>query len=121
MYNFTMKSVLMFITFGIFAYLYACSGDCLSCHPILKKDILQDLRHKPMLGCISCHKDNTRMSECGEDCFSCHEIKKIESSGVIEHKVIRECRDCHIKVDEVMILPLPEQSSVPTLMDLLQN
>jgi len=120
MYNFTMKKFLIFIIFNTFIYLYACSGDCLSCHPKLKDNILQDTRHKPMLGCISCHKDNSRMSECGEDCFSCHDIKKIVSSGVSEHNVIRECRDCHMKVDEVIILP-PQQSSVPTLIDLLKN
>jgi len=115
-----MKIFLIFIIFSTFTYIYACSGDCLSCHPKLKENILQDIRHKPMLGCISCHKDNSSMSECGEDCFSCHEIKKIESSGVVEHKVIRECRDCHMKVNDVIILP-PHQSLEPTLIDLLKK
>ena len=115
-----MKKFIVLILFSTLTYLFACSGDCLSCHPKLEKNIQQDERHKPMLGCISCHKDNTRMSECGDDCFSCHDIKKIETSGVEEHTVIRTCRDCHMKVDEFIVLP-QQQSHMPTLIDLLGN
>ena len=79
---------------------FACSGDCLSCHPALAKTILTDKRHTPMLTCIKCHQDDGGDSACGEDCFACHDIKKIDQAGVEEHKVIAECRACHIELKE---------------------
>lgn len=79
--------------------LFACSGDCLTCHPALLPAINSDDRHKPMLTCIECHSaDPDSMAECGSDCFSCHSVEKIEKVNVKEHRVIRECRDCHLQL-----------------------
>ena len=81
--------------------LFACTGDCLSCHPKLIPTINEDERHKPMLSCKNCHsvKPNV-MAECGDDCFSCHPMSKINAANVREHDVIQICRDCHVGVDE---------------------
>lgn len=93
--------------------LLACSGDCLSCHPNLLPTIESDTRHKPMLGCIECHKaDPASMAECGSDCFACHPVEKIEQTPVEAHKVIRGCRDCHMQLKEALfgVKPETEQS-----------
>ena len=85
------------------SYLMACTGDCLTCHPKLVPTIHEDLRHKPMLGCINCHSaDPNSMAECGSDCFGCHSMAKILGANVQEHAVIQECRDCHVGVVEKM-------------------
>ena len=84
-------------------YLFACTGDCLTCHPALKKDILTDKRHSPMLTCIHCHSANPNaMAECGNDCFACHPMKKI-NNGVKEHEVIQGCKDCHTKMKKELL------------------
>ncbi len=89
--------IVLFFTFS----LYACTGDCLTCHPKLIPTINEDMRHKPMLTCIKCHSANPNsMAECGADCFSCHPISKIEKANVAEHEVIRSCRDCHVEKDK---------------------
>jgi len=113
------KIAVFFIVIG-FIKLFACNGDCLSCHPTLKKNILSDERHKPMLTCIECHKDNAGTSECGEDCFACHSMKKINDSGISQHSVVKDCRECHLKTDNVLAMP-KEQTKMPTLMDFLEN
>ena len=85
--------LLIFLTFSLFA----CTGDCLSCHPKLIPTIKEDLRHKPMLTCINCHSaDPNKMADCGSDCFACHSMSKINKANVREHDVIQECRDCHV-------------------------
>ena len=92
-----------------FNLMLACSGDCLSCHPTLSKNILSDSRHKPMLTCIACHKnEESGISECGKDCFACHDVNKIDKS-VKEHDVIKDCRNCHLKMP--VSLELKEESS----------
>lgn len=94
--------ILVMVT-GIFSTLFACTGDCLTCHPKLVPTIETDLRHKPMLTCIKCHSaDANSMAECGSECFACHPVEKIEKVDVPEHKVIRECRDCHVKLKEMV-------------------
>jgi len=81
--------------------LFACTGDCLTCHPKLVPTINEDLRHKPMLTCIECHtaEPNT-MAECGDDCFSCHPMSKINKPNIRAHDVIQACRDCHVGENE---------------------
>ena len=97
-----MKSIVIILTLLSFK-LFACTGDCLTCHPALLPTINEDERHKPMLGCIECHTaDLNSMAECGSDCFSCHPIEKIEKPGIKQHKVIRECRDCHLQLKKEM-------------------
>ena len=113
----------IFLVIAVFLQLsWACSGDCLSCHPKLKATILTDKRHSPMLTCIACHKEETSgQSACGNDCFSCHPIDKIDPS-VKEHKVINDCRNCHMKMPKQLQKQLkkPQQRSKETsLEDLL--
>ena len=117
-----MKYILLLIYLGFSAI--ACTGDCMTCHPTLEKNILTDKRHSPMLTCIKCHKpDSDSMAECGKDCYSCHDVNKIEKTGIKEHMVIRECRDCHMKIKNTMINieAKPSQSTNDTLKDFLLN
>lgn len=94
-----MKYILFLILFSVF--LFACTGDCLSCHPKLVKTIDTDERHKPMLTCINCHSaDPNKMADCGADCFACHSMKKIYAAKVKEHNVIQSCRECHMNADD---------------------
>ena len=118
------KTVLLILLLlsGLFSTLFACTGDCLTCHPKLVPTIEEDARHKPMLTCIKCHSaDPNSMAECGSECFACHPVEKIEKVDVEEHKVIRECRDCHVKLKEaVSNIAMPEGQSVqPPLKELL--
>ena len=92
-------SIFIFLTLSLFA----CTGDCLTCHPALKPTILTDLRHKPMLTCINCHSATpSSMAECGNDCFACHPMEKI-NNGVKEHEVIQGCKDCHVKMKQELL------------------
>ncbi len=85
------------------ATLFACTGDCLTCHPALEKNIQKDLRHKPMLTCINCHSaDPNAMADCGSDCFACHPMNKI-NNGIKEHEVIQGCKDCHMKMKQELL------------------
>lgn len=102
--------------------LFACTGDCLTCHPTLLATIQDDERHKPMLTCIECHSaDPESMSECGSDCFACHPVEKIEKVDVKAHMTIRACRDCHLKLEKALISIKPKsgQSHQQTLKELL--
>jgi len=97
-----MKILIALMTFFTIS-LFACTGDCLTCHPALVPTINEDERHKPMLTCIECHSpDVNSMAECGDDCFACHAIEKIEKNNIKEHMVIRKCRDCHMELKEKM-------------------
>ena len=102
--------------------IFACTGDCLTCHPKLIPTINEDLRHKPMLTCINCHSaEASKMAECGSDCFACHPMSKINKANVKEHDVIQACRDCHVGADEKMFDTLNpfDQSTKETLKDFL--
>jgi hypothetical protein len=110
------------VLFGFSVALWACTGDCMTCHPALLKNIDSDMWHKPMTMCIKCHTANPeKMADCGSDCFACHPVAKIEAVRVPEHAVIRECRDCHMKLKvSLKIDTLPQgQSMKPTLRDFL--
>ena len=100
-----MKKIILFLLFNL--SLFACTGDCLTCHPSLVPTINEDLRHKPMQTCIRCHSANPNsMAECGNDCFACHSMEKINKPNVREHDVIQGCRDCHVgQVEEMLSLP----------------
>ncbi len=111
-------AVLLLAAKGVFA----CTGDCLTCHPALLPTIHEDKRHEPMLHCIKCHSaESDAMAECGSDCFACHSVEKIEKVDVPEHRVIRGCRDCHIRLKEaVSDIGIPkDQSTVKPLRELL--
>ena len=84
--------LILLLTFSAFA----CTGDCMACHPKLVPTINEDERHKPMLTCINCHPaDPSSTAECGDKCFSCHSAAKIHAVKVKEHNIIQTCIDCH--------------------------
>jgi hypothetical protein len=102
--------------------LFACTGDCLTCHPSLLATINSDERHKPMLTCIECHAANSdSMAECGSDCFSCHSMEKIDKANISEHRVIRQCRECHLQLKKELFSMQPGtgQSHEKSLKDVL--
>lgn len=107
-----MKKIVILLTL-LTTFLYACTGDCLTCHPSLLSSIKEDMRHNAMTTCIECHSaDPNSMAECGSDCFECHSMAKINKPNIREHDVIQECRDCHMKMaDDLKSLKLsPSQS-----------
>lgn len=94
-----MRYFLSFIGFFLVS-LYACTGDCASCHYSL--DYKNDTRHSPMLECKTCHTDEKMKSinmgdTCGEDCFSCHNAEKLQNKSLKKsHSVIMDsCMQCH--------------------------
>lgn len=111
------------IFFGLMiGSMFACSGDCMSCHPALKKNILTDERHKPMLTCIACHEnEEAGISECGKDCFSCHDVDKIDMETIVEHKVITQCRNCHMNIPKTLGSQIQDSSKDTTIEELLQS
>ena len=116
------KLLLLIITLSLSAF--ACTGDCMTCHPSLKENIHQDKRHVAMLTCIKCHNPNSEsMSECGADCFVCHTKDKIDKPNVREHDVIESCRQCHLKLKKEQMQFLeaaPTQSTQAPLRDFLE-
>lgn len=110
---------------SIFTYsLFACTGDCMTCHPKLIPTINEDLRHKPMLTCIKCHSaEPNTMAECGNDCFACHPMEKINKPNVREHDVIQKCRDCHVGEKEKLfdVSTSFDQSHSNSLKDFLEQ
>ena len=116
MQNFMIKIIMVSL---LSALSWACSGDCLSCHPGLAANILSDERHKPMLTCKACHmNEEAGMSECGKDCFACHPIEKIDKS-VAQHLVIEKCRNCHMKMPATLEIAPKTSSDTGTMYDLL--
>ena len=111
-----MKNLIFILIFTL--EIFACTGDCLTCHPNLVPTIEEDKRHKPMLTCINCHSPKPNaMADCGSDCFSCHPISKINGLGIKEHEVIQECRDCHVKMKEELFgIPTKGQSSLKEML-----
>ena len=96
-----MKTVLFFLIV-VSSFLYACTGDCISCHPVLKKSI-NEPHHQILKSCISCHKDNAGpVNECGGDCFQCHPREKLIKSDRFEHQEIAKCKECHVDVKELL-------------------
>ncbi|WP_457594436.1 hypothetical protein [Hydrogenimonas sp.] len=82
--------------------LFACSGDCLACHPVLKKSI-DAPHHRVIKRCIECHKGrSTGASSCGSDCFDCHDRNRLARSSLPEHRAIAGCARCHISPKELM-------------------
>ena len=119
-----MKKALIILSI-LFSSLVACTGDCMSCHPALEKNILTDKRHSPMLTCIYCHTaESESMAECGPDCFVCHTKDKIDQPDVREHDAIEACRVCHMKLKKEknsMLEPEATQSIQAPLRDFLQS
>lgn len=97
---------------------YACSGNCISCHKILKKSINKS-HHKILKECITCHnKLPSSMSECGGDCFSCHSQNRLINSEYKSHKKLKSCKKCHISKEDFLSFKKNQNSS---FIDLLNN
>jgi hypothetical protein len=118
------------ISFIFLVHLFACSGDCVACHPkLIKKDGKMDKDHMILNRCKTCHQDGTKIemlndsnatvpkfkivkvenvkedshTECGSDCWQCHDIKKVSNINIPEHKVLKDCIACHIKLDKNLL------------------
>ncbi len=88
--------------------LFACSGDCVACHPkLIKKDGKMDREHLILNRCKICHQDGTKIemlsdtnssvpkfrivkiekvsedshTECGSDCWQCPNYQIRVQSG----------------------------------------
>ena len=110
--------ILIFLTISAFA----CTGDCMTCHPKLLPTINEDLRHKPMLTCINCHSaESSGVGECGDKCFTCHTMSKLDKANVREHDIIQTCINCHVGAKEKLfdISKSLDQSHGATLKDFL--
>lgn len=105
--------------FFLSLYSYACSGDCMACHPVLKESI-KEKHHQILVSCVACHtKTPTTMVECGGDCFACHSQNKLIESNRMEHQNLSSCKECHINKEDLFNYPSINNGS--TLMDLLKN
>ncbi len=103
--------------------LFACSGDCVSCHPVLKTSI-EKPEHKILKSCIKCHTTLPEgMSSCGGDCFQCHSQNKlIKSNSVPQHRQLEACKKCHInKEDLFKTFDNQNINNSSNLMNLLNN
>jgi len=94
--------VVILLTFLLIS-LFACSGDCKSCHP--KLDLNGDTRHSIMKNCINCHTEDSFINidmgaACGQDCWACHDVKKVSKLQIIEHKELERCIACHTGLDK---------------------
>lgn len=90
----------IYFLIGVFSsLLFACTGDCASCHANL--DYKNDTRHQAMLQCKTCHTDEkmnaiAEMNGCGQDCFACHTPSKLQNPALSkEHGMIPQCIECH--------------------------
>ncbi len=97
-----MRILLAILFLNIF--LFACEGDCITCHPgLVKKDGKLDKEHQVLKTCVTCHTQE-QMSKidmgggCGQDCWECHDVKKVSSSGIKEHEGLDKCITCHMKL-----------------------
>ena len=94
-----MRYLLVFLLF--FISLYACSGNCIQCHPVLKESIERN-HHKILKSCISCHTTMPAgMSECGGDCFSCHSQNRLIKTDLKEHQKLSTCKECHANKEDL--------------------
>ena len=134
--------ILFFTLILFFSYntLYACSGDCVACHPVLQHLKTNKKDHKILDNCKKCHIDGTKIivhadakankkwfeivkadtntssshTECGADCFSCHPIEKVQTIDIPEHKALGACIECHIALDKKKLFNLGETDSQNT-------
>jgi hypothetical protein len=100
-------------------YSFACSGNCMACHPILKESI-KEKHHQILTTCIACHtKVPEGMTECGGDCFACHSQNKLTQSNRVEHQNLGTCKQCHINKEDLFNTPSFNDTS--NLMNLLRD
>ncbi|MCJ8325624.1 MAG: hypothetical protein MJK08_00860 [Campylobacterales bacterium] len=101
-----------------FFYAYSCSGDCMACHPVLKKTI-NSKYHLVLKSCINCHKTTPdSMSSCGGDCFSCHSQNKLIKTKLKEHQDLASCKACHVNTEDILKF---DNKFGPTLLEQLEK
>jgi len=93
---------------------FACSSDCLECHPKLKpmeydKHNKYYKYHHFLITCTKCHPNHNEkaMSECGADCFDCHSREKLTHTPIPEHQRLKSCTKCHKDTLKEIIPPKP--------------
>lgn len=107
----------LFLLISLSIYTFACSGNCMQCHPVLEKSIKKQ-HHQILTSCIKCHtKPAAGMSECAGDCFACHSQNKLIKSDRVEHQNLSTCKECHINKEDLFKSPGIDNSS--NMMDLL--
>jgi len=107
-----------YIVFSFFAsIMFACSSDCLVCHPKLKnleynKSNRYYKEHSFLKSCTKCHPDHKTeaMSKCGADCFDCHSRKKLINTPIPEHQRLKSCTKCH-KTKEILEEIVPQNEN----------
>lgn len=102
---------IILLTFSFISFSFACSGDCISCHPNLVKEGKLDSDHQILKECITCHKvtsdDLNKMgSLCGQDCWDCHSVEKTQKVVNPSHSSLSLCIDCHKKLNKEEFIPL---------------
>ncbi|UCN01301.1 hypothetical protein LCX93_05125 [Sulfurimonas sp. SWIR-19] len=134
---------IFFFTAGM--KIFACSGDCIACHPTLV-DVKgeMDNNHQILQRCKTCHRDGSKIvlldtnssnvhfkivkiktlkenshTECGNDCWQCHDIKKVSQINIPEHKNLQKCIECHVKLDKTL-LEFDSPKDNATLQDVLK-
>ncbi|PID47180.1 MAG: hypothetical protein CR967_05360 [Proteobacteria bacterium] len=102
--------------------IFACSGDCVSCHSkLLDKNGKMTTGHEKLVSCKSCHNEksmeNINMGEasCGQDCWECHSMKKVSQSGVKAHEILAECEQCHKNPSKTLIKSLQNKSDLSNI------
>lgn len=115
-----MKILLLLLS--IFTFMaFACSGDCMQCHPILEKSI-EKPHHKLLKTCINCHtKVPEAMTSCGGDCFSCHSQNKLINSNKIEHQGLESCKECHTNSEDLLNFDKKSLNENDDLLELMQK
>ena len=94
-----MRGCLLFFLWSV--WVYACSGDCLNCHPgLIKESGTYDKDHAVLRTCIRCHSSHQsgNANQCGADCWECHNAKELSRSDVKEHQALEACTACHLKL-----------------------
>jgi len=90
------------------ASLFACDGNCVSCHPKLVKNGKMDKNHKILRTCIQCHtkKENEKNhGACGQDCWQCHDITKVNKIDIPQHRALPKCIKCHESINKHLLIP----------------
>lgn len=114
-----MNKILLILAFCL-SFAYACTGDCISCHPVLKESINKP-HHIILKTCIECHKDNAGpVNECGGDCFDCHPRQKLINSDRKEHQEIAKCKECHVD-SKNLLAPKKELNNSNDLINILNK
>jgi len=86
---------------------FACSGDCITCHKALKKQI-NTPEHEILKTCLKCHQKLGKQisSACGGDCFSCHSKKALlDKTNISAHSELVTCNKCHFDKEEIFNSP----------------